>query len=494
MIKYFLVKIIIIVQIIQKLKGLTFEIKTIKNEKIFRNLNSNSQIYGNSHILNYYYTNLYLGKLGKKQSYLLDTGSSITSSPCNLCLECGNHKNNYFQILDENILKCHDDKCTMVNNNCYDDNNNCSFIVTYLDSSHLEGIYVNEIVRFGDNYLNQKINYIPIGCTIKETHFFKKQLADGIMGLSNSNKNFITILKNHGIIKKNIFSICLSQLGGYFTIEEINNKHHLSNQILYTEMIDYRYYIINVTSITINNKSINVLKKAIIDSGTTYTYFPSEITNYLIKIIRQICNKKCGKFERKREFGGCFYFRNNEEMLYAINNIFPNITFSINNEINYIWTPQNYYYNFSLKENNSFCLGFSSDYENFILGSTWMKGYDIIFDREDNKIGFVVSNCNFYNNNGEEENVIDNNYDNENIIDKNICDNFPNSIFIYLFVCGILVAILIMFFLGICFLRRGNNFLWIKFEKEKLIMNPNINIELNSSNNSTSNYALFSSK
>ena len=123
-----------------------------------------------------------------------------------------------------------------------------------------------------------------------------------------------------------------------------------------------------------------------------------------------------------------------------------------------------------------------------------MKGYDIIFDREDNKIGFVVSNCNFYNNNGEEENVIDNNYDNENIIDKNICDNFPNSIFIYLFVCGILVAILIMFFLGICFLRRGSNFLWIKFEKEKLIMNPNINIELNSSNNSTSNYALFSSK
>ena len=259
-------------------------------------------------------------------------------------------------------------------------------------------------------------------------------------------------------------------------------------------MIDYRYYIINVTSITINNKSINVLKKAIIDSGTTYTYFPSEITNYLIKIIRQICNKKCGKFERKREFGGCFYFRNNEEMLYAINNIFPNITFSINNEINYIWTPQNYYYNFSLIENNSFCLGFSTDYENFILGSTWMKGYDIIFDREDNKIGFVVSNCNFYNNNGEEENVIDNNYDNENIIDKNICDNFPNSIFIYLFVCGILVAILIMFFLGICFLRRGSNFLWIKFEKEKLIMNPNINIELNSSNNSTSNYALFSSK
>ena len=46
------------------------------------------------------------------------------------------------------------------------------------------------------------------------------------MGLSNEDTNFINQLYNYHIIKNNIFSLCLSQKGGYFSISNIENTYH----------------------------------------------------------------------------------------------------------------------------------------------------------------------------------------------------------------------------------------------------------------------------
>ena len=53
---------------------------------------SEQYIYGSAFKLNYYYSNLYLGEKMEKQGYILDTGSSITTSTCTpLCTKCGKH-------------------------------------------------------------------------------------------------------------------------------------------------------------------------------------------------------------------------------------------------------------------------------------------------------------------------------------------------------------------------------------------------------------------
>ena len=47
-------------------------------------------VYGDSYS---YFTVLFLGKEKIHQTYILDTGSSVTTSPCDKCLSCEEHKN-----------------------------------------------------------------------------------------------------------------------------------------------------------------------------------------------------------------------------------------------------------------------------------------------------------------------------------------------------------------------------------------------------------------
>ena len=473
----------IIFHLFSLIYSITFELKIVKQSKIFRNLDST--VFGSSHSLHYYYSNLYLGKRGIKQSYILDTGSSITTSPCELCKYCGKHKNNYYKISNENIIKCKSDKCKMVNNYCL--NETCSFSISYTEGSSLKGIYINEIIRFGNNINDINYTYIPIGCTTQETHLFKTQLADGIMGLSNSKLNFINLLKENNLIKNNIFSLCFGQNGGYFTIDEIQNKYHLSKNINYFKIENIGYYYYEIKNIKILNNTIEVNSPGLIDSGTTYTYFPYEISKQIEDLIIKECNKKenngkCGKYENTKNLGTCFSFKDKNDINYAINNIFPNITFEYNDNIKYIWSPHNYYYD--VIKNNKICFGFTGSNEKFILGSTWMRGHDIIFNMDNNTIGFVEADCN------KGINFIIDDPDEKN---NDKLNSFWNAylIYFYLGIFSILIFIFIMFLFGINKLRKGKNFLCFNVDENQLKVITNINIEMKKQENLYQQYNLF---
>ena len=383
------------------------------------------------------------------------------------CKRCGHHSNSYYIVDDEKkIISCENKLCGFLDSFCDSSNKNyCSFKIYFSENSLLKGIYINDSFSFENENLKNKI-FIPIGCTTYEDNLFYMQKADGIIGLSNSGNNLVNILYDLKVLKNNLFSICLSQNGGYFSFSEIYNKYHKEN-ISYININKNTYfYEVNISEIFINNNEIinkTKLFPATIDSGTTLTQVPIIFSNKIIDYIQEKCEKLendqilCGEYYFHKELNYCLKFDSNLYLLNAIENIWPNITFLLNNKYYYIWQPKNYFFNISNNEEIVGCLGFIPSYANkFILGANWMISHDIIFDNGNNLIGFVESDCSM-------NNTVDNDIDdtvqpfNENVFDFGGNDKF--KFIFYVCIIFILIVIIIFLVISILYLRKGKNLL-----------------------------------
>ena len=114
-------------------------------------------LYSDSYSNNFYYTTLYITDKKIKQTYLIDTGSSVMSSPCGPCEYCGKQKKNYFDPSNKNgneALKCGSKICKMVPaTNCNVKEKNidkkaCSFFSQKPNGDGLKGYYLSNIVYF----------------------------------------------------------------------------------------------------------------------------------------------------------------------------------------------------------------------------------------------------------------------------------------------------------------------------------------------------------
>ena len=123
----------------------------------------------------------------------------------------------------------------------------------------------------------------------------------------------------------------------------------------------------------------------------------------------------------------------------------------------------------------------------FILGSTWMRGHDIIFNRDNFSIGFVEADCN----KGINFNIEDlDDKKNENNFNGFCIRNF-GLLYFYLFIFGILFIISIIFIITINKLRKGKKFLFFQVEENQLKIISNHNIEMNIQKNIEDKYNLL---
>ena len=419
---------------IYKVKSLSYLQKSLR--QLSSDVSFLHYINGDSRYLNYYYTTLYLGKNKSPQVYILDTGSSITTSPCDQCTSCGEHLNPKYPLENTSkILSCDDSKCKMApSSRC--SLHKCSFYISYAEGSRLSGIYVDqdiyfEAINMEPNITNQSYN-IPIGCTTTETHLFKTQLADGIMGLNNNDNSFVSMMYKLDIIQKNIFSLCFEHDGGYFSIGKIYDEYHYSKDIKYVNLInkDFGNYKINFKYLKIGNDKVDFNGEAVIDSGTTISYFPTLKFKEIMKIILDKCeiSKKCGNLRKVTNFGYCVQVKDEKELNKIVNEGWGNITFNFG-DYEFNWTPKNYHYTYApSKKDINVCLGFDEDRRtNTLLGTTFMHGFDIIFDKEEHRLGFVEADCNREIANNKKINITNENDMNKEINDKINVTNGVNN-------------------------------------------------------------------
>ena len=378
-------------------------------------------VYSDSFSKNYYYTTLYVGDNKVKQTYVIDTASSIMSSPCSPCEECGKHKSPFYFDVNHvhKPLKCSSKICQLTPSNVCSkkkmknlSGKSCAFKVGRAGGDGISGYYIRDIVYLEtdkrvENPLLHRKTYrsyaLPVGCTTGESGRYKELTTDGIMGMSNSPKSFMSILYKLKIANRNIFSLCFGLRGGYMSLGEVDKTYHKSHTIQYAPLLTSSIdYLVKLTSLKIGDDSdkgiIKVPLIASIDTGNTISYFPSKVYKRIITHFKAFCkeqNGKCGNFTYNDELGYCASFSDRESLFKAIYQYWPNITLQFG-ESEYIWKPINYYYyyfNFT-KVQRKACLGF--DYHKsseIILGANFIHGHDIIFDREKKRLGFVPADC-----------------------------------------------------------------------------------------------------
>ena len=370
----------------------------------------------------YYYMHMYVGSNYQQQSYIIDTSSSITTSPCKpLCVRCGKHRYDYYEIQDmSSIISCNSNECSLLlssslTSTTCNDYNQCSFDYVFNEGSMCSGVYVNEQIHFTSQEKNNNNSspslsstHIPIGCTSSESLSFYAQNENGIIGLSNSNTSFINTLYAKGIIKQNIFSLCLSKTGnGYISIGSIDNAYHSKShpQISYIPLHNPTdsHYTVAITKLTFNNNSSITINNnnniAVIDSTSVISYIPTVYFDKIVNMLNEvICvNNNCGKYKLHNALGICYVFDNNTHLYESVRLHWPVIAFVFDKNVQYTLKPLNYFYNNTLTGGGNryeACFGLVSTNDNvFTLGMNWMNGYDVIFDKGNKRIGFIEADC-----------------------------------------------------------------------------------------------------
>ena len=418
-----------------------------------------SIISGNSNNgINTYYITLYFGEHKNAKTFLIDTTSSLISYKCNL----DSSTNLYETIKEKDIINCQNNSITCNNypySSCAD--NKCQFEYNY-NNSISKGIYINQPISFsgkGESHI------FPIGCIQSETDDFLSKGSDGILGLNMNNNSFLDILYKDKIIPKKQFSICLNKKeGGFLYFGEISEDYHYNKNknikniiVNYTpyNILENEMYLLEINSLYIeqgkNLISEEEKQNGIIDTLSVKTYLKESLYINLINEFLNYCLKEkdnCHNIQKMDNLGYCSNFKSKQEIIKSINKYWPKLIIGFNG-YNHILSPENYFIAYASDGQIKACISFEKTDKNYnILGTNILNGYNVIFDNENTRIGFIESDCET------EEKKEVNNYENEQYINR-VFDDPVNVIIVCASIGGIIILVILLIILYRLFYKKS---------------------------------------
>jgi len=267
---------------------------------------------------------------------------------------------------------------------------------TYGDGSQVYGAVKNELVSLGGysatapvaiSYL-QSSSFANVG---GETHM------DGLWGmaypvLNGGNPTVIDQLVNSGM--PNVFSMCFNEpavgnAGGYLVMGGIDTSMH-TGTVQYTPITSFDYYSIGVSDLRVGSTALSLtFPSTFVDSGTTFTYMPN---NLYISVKAALRNAGMSSNWFTTPSDGIPCSPQVITALPTITYVFPKVgggTFTV------ALSPSQYTIPCTQAGYRAFGIIPTND-NTVILGDTFMRASNTVFDRAHNQVGFapVSSNCN----------------------------------------------------------------------------------------------------
>lgn len=386
-----------------------------------------ARLYGSIEQYAYYFVDILVGTPPQRQSVILDSGSSLLAFPCKGCDHCGNHIDAPFDFSLSTTSEWLDCKHEACYSGC-GPGNHCHYSQAYSEGSSIAGHYFKDVVALGDIERNNPfVAYDHIGCHTKETKLFTTQKANGIMGVSypkgGRQTTIMDVLFGRDNVNTAVFAICLAANGGLLTVggfdasmhvpgdsyggvtRRLGDKSLISNQdistdssvrilgrnevpIAWMQIRSQLSYTIHIVEMSLNGRSIGTSGRdfgdTVVDSGTTYSYFPPNVYNALTEEFSNICSNdnRC-KMDGARP---CWKLPKGLEDMKDI----PSVSFKTEGGAVVEWGPRSYLY----KGHHGWCTAIDNNRsKSSLLGMSFMKNKNVIFDRDRDRIGVVDADC-----------------------------------------------------------------------------------------------------
>ncbi|KAL1207894.1 Aspartic proteinase-like protein 1 [Cardamine amara subsp. amara] len=332
----------------------------------------------------------------------LDSGSDLLWIPCN-CVQCAPLTSTYYSSLatkDMNeyspsssstskVFLCSHKLCDSAPD-CESPREQCPYTVNYISgNTSSSGLLVEDILHLTYNPKNRLMNVpssvkarIVIGCGKKQSGDYLTGVApDGLMGLGLGEISVPSFLSKAGLMR-NSFSLCFDEEdSGRIYFGDMGPSMQQSTQFLPLN----NKYVVGVEACCIGNSCLKQTNfRALIDSGQSFTYLPEEIYRKVAVEIDRHVNAAITSVEGV-EWEYC-YETSVEPKVPAIKLKFShNNTFVIHKPLIVLQQSQGLVI---------FCLPISSSgQEEGSIGQNYMRGYRMVFDRENMKLGWSASKC-----------------------------------------------------------------------------------------------------
>lgn len=390
----------------------------------------------------------------QRQTLILDTGSRFMAFPCFPCKGCGRHHSEFYYndtqstTHRDNIqpgcffssnspkeISKGSDNSNKDDSQDIDNDNACIFQQTYLEGSSWTAKEVEDFIWLaGDDFeesVEEYMNHLAIpfvfGCQTEVTGYFSSQFADGILGMAKQGDphSLIQTMVRAKAIDRAAFAMCLSKTGGTLSFGgsglarpdsralEYKQQYHIEPMYFSRVSQDHGLYSLEIYEVWVgpycitcedtpdqraNMAHARIMtafhsgKGTLLDSGTTDSYFPSAAED----VFKEIWEKLVGSPLESQNKYTYEEFKTMPEVTVIFS---PNATLKIPAESYMEGVPIDKnasHSNAVLPWEDSIDLTirlYMEETQGAVLGVNAMYNYEVLYDLQENRIGFARANC-----------------------------------------------------------------------------------------------------
>ncbi|KAG2424657.1 hypothetical protein HXX76_014381 [Chlamydomonas incerta] len=357
-------------------------------------------VQGSVREIGYFYTTLKLGTPERTFSVIIDTGSTITYIPCKNCAHCGKHTEEWFdpdKSTSAKKLACGDPLCNCGTPSCTCNNDRCYYSRTYAERSSSEGWMIEDTFGFPDSDPPVRLVF---GCENGETGEIYRQMADGIMGMGNNHNAFQSQLVQRKVIE-DVFSLCFGYpKDGILLLGDVAMPE--GTKTVYTPLLTnlhLHYYNVKMEGITVDGQTlafdVSVFDRGygtVLDSGTTFTYLPTDAFKAMAKAVGDYVVKKGltstpGADPQYNDI--CW--KGAPDQFKDLDKYFPPAEFVFGGGAKLTLPPLRYLF---LSKPAEYCLGiFDNGNSGALVGGVSVRDVVVTYDRRNSKVGFTTMAC-----------------------------------------------------------------------------------------------------